>query len=204
MQDRSACWPIDILRHHRQIAKVDRVRRSIENQTRKRSESRAAMRIRQAVQSARSPDARRAAERALRVIRYAFKIGAATDQHHLTPDRADEMQIFQRPANLAHHCVEALTDHRHQLRARDPRGIAVRRRTGFQLDNFIIIARAGRGRAVKALQALGLAAPDAERRGNVVGDIARPERQRRHFDEHPARIERNRRDRGAKFDERHA
>src|SRR3546814_20632612 len=58
MKDRRALRTVDVLRHHRQIAQVDRVRRRIENQTRERRESRSRMRIGQAVQPTRSPDAR--------------------------------------------------------------------------------------------------------------------------------------------------
>src|SRR3546814_12652670 len=84
------------------------------------------MRIGQAVQAARSPDARGAAERRLRVIGDSFQVGAAADEHDLTPDRADEMQILERPADLAHHRVEPLADPRAALRAAYARGIAPR------------------------------------------------------------------------------
>src|SRR3546814_8770701 len=43
--------------------------------------------------------ARGAAERRLRVIGDSFQVGAAADEHDLTPDRADEMQILERPAD---------------------------------------------------------------------------------------------------------
>src|SRR3546814_11670401 len=96
----------------------------------------------------------------------------SADEHDLAPDRADEMQILERPADLAHHRIEPLADHRDQLRARDARGIAARGRAGFEFDDLVIVARAGRSRAVEALQPLRLAAPDAEGRGDVVGDVA--------------------------------
>src|SRR3546814_12934234 len=70
--------------------------RRIENQTRGRRESRSRMRIGQAVQPTRSPDARGPAERALRVVGDPFQVGAAANEHHLTPDRPDVMQILQR------------------------------------------------------------------------------------------------------------
>src|SRR3546814_7108615 len=112
MKDRRAPRTIDILRHRRQIAQIDRVRGRIENQTRERRESRSRMRIGQAVQPARSPDARRAAKRALRIVGDALEVRAATDEHHLAPDRPAEMQVLQRTADLPHHRVETLPYHR--------------------------------------------------------------------------------------------
>src|SRR3546814_7569137 len=141
MKDRRALRTVDVLRHHRQIAQVDRVRRRIENQTRERRESRSRMRIGQAVQPTRSPDARGPAERALRVVGDPFQVGAAANEHHLTPDRPDEMQILQRPADLAPHRVEPLADPRDALRALDsrPSGAGPRARDSF--DPPLIIAR---------------------------------------------------------------
>src|SRR3546814_9622429 len=49
---------------------------------------------------------------ALRIVGDALEVRAATDEHHLAPDRPDEMQVLQRPADLPHHRVETLPYHR--------------------------------------------------------------------------------------------
>src|SRR3546814_15124994 len=76
--------------------------------------------------------------------------------------------------------------------------------TTLFLSHLIIVARARRSRAVEALEPLCLTATDAEGGGDVVGDVAGAEGQRRHLDEHAARKERHGRHRRAQFDERDA
>src|SRR3546814_17671801 len=82
------------------------------------------------------------------------------------------MQILQRPADLAHHRVEPLADHRDELRAIDARRFGAGRRARIEFDHLIIVARARRSRAVAALEPLCLTATDAEGGSDVVGDVA--------------------------------
>src|SRR3546814_998670 len=81
------------------------------------------------------------------------------------------MQILQRPADLAHHRVEPLADHRDELRAIDARRFGAGRRARIEFDHLIIVARARRSRAVEALEPLCLTATDAEGGGDVVGGV---------------------------------
>src|SRR3546814_12178753 len=91
---------------------------------------------------------------ALRIVGDALEVRAATDEHHLAPDRPDEMQVLQRPADLPHHRVETLPYHRDELGAGDAGRFGPRRRARIEFDDVVIVARGSRSRTIEDLQPL--------------------------------------------------
>ena len=89
------------------------------NETRKRGETRTAVRIRQSQKATRPTDPDGAAKNPLNIISHALQFRTAAGQNNLTADRPCKAKILERLCNLTHQMLQPLADHGDQLRTGD-------------------------------------------------------------------------------------